>query len=180
MPLSMSSSHLIPTFKTVSELLGDHLAGATGIEIVHYRISGTWGPLGHNPDPFFPAPQLVHAAAHGRAADLSGLRGRPHAEDSLDLCYVKDTGRAIALLQLADRLNHRTYNVASGRATSNAEVIAAIKQVVPDAHGCGRATKAEDHQIASHDEQQAHFHCTVVAAREGANALPTCAVVVLG
>jgi UDP-glucose 4-epimerase len=46
---------------------------------------------------------------------------------------VKDTGRAIALLQLADRLDHRTYNVASGRATTNAEVIAAIKKVVPDA-----------------------------------------------
>jgi UDP-glucose 4-epimerase len=110
-----------------------------------YRISGTWGPLGHS-DPFFPAPELVHAAAHGRAPDLSELRGRTHAEDALDLCYVKDTGRAIALLQLADRLNHRTYNVASGRATSNAEVIAAIKQVVPDAQidlpagGEGRAS----------------------------------------
>ncbi|MFG2087213.1 NAD-dependent epimerase/dehydratase family protein [Spirillospora sp. NPDC048824] len=46
---------------------------------------------------------------------------------------MKDTARAIALLQLADRLNHRTYNVASGRATTNAEIIAAIGQVVPGA-----------------------------------------------
>ncbi len=96
MPLSMSAPHLIPTFKKVSELLGGHLADATGIEVVNLRISGTWGPLGHNPDPFFPAPQLIHAAAHGRAPDLSGVRGRMHAEDSLDLCYVKDTGRAVA------------------------------------------------------------------------------------
>ena len=56
MPLSMSAPHLIPTFKKVSELLGGHLADATGIEVVNLRISGTWGPLGHNPDPFFPAP----------------------------------------------------------------------------------------------------------------------------
>ena len=133
MPLSMSAPHLIPTFKKISELLGGHLADVTGIEVINLRISGTWGPLGHNPDPFFPAPQLVHAAAHGRAPDLSGVRGRQHAEDSLDLCYVKDTGRAIALLQLADHLSHRTYNVASGRATTNAEVAAAIKTVVPDA-----------------------------------------------
>jgi len=28
---------------------------------------------------------------------------------------VKDCGRAIALLVLADTLNHRTYNVSSGR-----------------------------------------------------------------
>ena len=133
MPLSMSAPHLIPTFKKVSELLGGHLADVTGIEVLNLRISGTWGPLGHNPDPFFPAPQLVHAAAHGRAPDLSGVRGREHAEDSLDLCYVKDTGRAIALLQLADHLNHRTYNVASGHATTNAEIAAAIKTAVPNA-----------------------------------------------
>ena len=133
MPLSMSAPHLIPTFKKVSELLGGHLADVTGIEVLNLRISGTWGPLGHNPDPFFPAPQLIHAAAHRRAPDLSGVRGREHAEDSLDLCYVKDTGRAIALLQLADHLNHRTYNVASGHATTNAEIAAAIKTVVPDA-----------------------------------------------
>lgn len=133
MPLSMRSPHLIPAFKKISELLGGHLADTTGIEIVNLRISGTWGPRGHNPDPFFPAPQLIHAAAHGRAPDLSGVSGRMHAEDSLDLCYVKDTGRAIALLALADRLNHRTYNVASGHATSNAEVAAAIRRVIPDA-----------------------------------------------
>ncbi|HWD84532.1 MAG TPA: NAD(P)-dependent oxidoreductase, partial [Solirubrobacteraceae bacterium] len=133
MPLSMSAPHLIPTFKKVSELLGGHLANATGVEVVNLRISGTWGPRGHNPDPFFPAPQLIHAAAHGGAPDLSGVSGRMHAEDSLDLCYVKDTGRAIALLQLTDHLNHHTYNVASGHATTNAEVAAAIRQVVPDA-----------------------------------------------
>ena len=133
MPLSMSAPHLIPTFKKVSELLGGHLADATGIEVVNLRISGTWGPLGHNPDPFFPAPQLIHAAAHGRAPNLSGVGGRMRAEDSLDLCYVKDTGRAIALLVLADHLTHRTYNVASGHATTNAEIAAAIKTIVPDA-----------------------------------------------
>ncbi|MEV5692362.1 NAD-dependent epimerase/dehydratase family protein [Micromonospora globbae] len=132
LPLPMSSPHLIPAFKKIGELLNDHLADQTGIDIVNYRISGTWGPLGH-PDPFFPAPELVHAAARGRTPDLSGLRAPAYAEDGLDLCYVKDTGRAIALLQTADKLAHRTYNVGAGRATTNAEVIAAIKTIVPDA-----------------------------------------------
>ncbi len=54
-----------------------------------------------------------------------------HAEDALDLLYVKDTGRALALLQLAGELHHPTYNIASGRATSNADVIAAIRSVEP-------------------------------------------------
>ncbi len=132
MPLPMTSPHLIPAFKKVGELLNDHLAEATGIDVVNYRVSATWGPRGHS-DPFFPAPELIHAAARGTTPDLSRLRSPARADDSIDLCYVKDTGRAIALLQLADRLNHRTYNVASGRVTTNAEVVAAIEKVVPDA-----------------------------------------------
>lgn len=49
------------------------------------------------------------------------------------MCYVKDCARAIASLQLAPRLNHRTYNIASGKAVTNWEVAAAVKELVPDA-----------------------------------------------
>lgn len=132
--LSMGHFHVIPTFKKITELLAGHLATETGIEIVNARISATWGPGGHQPDPFFPAPSLAYAAAHGIEPDLSGLVTPPSAEDALDLLYVKETGRALALLQLTDRLQHSTYNVASGRATSNAEVIAAIAGVEPAFH----------------------------------------------
>ncbi|MFI6736422.1 NAD-dependent epimerase/dehydratase family protein [Nonomuraea sp. NPDC050451] len=133
LPLPMTSPHPIPAFKKIGELLGDHLAGAMDLDVVHYRIGAIWGPLGHTRSPFFAAPQLVHAAAHGVEPDLSALRAGAYAEDGIDLCYVKDCGRALALLQLADRLAHRTYNVASGRATTNGEVAAAIRKLVPDA-----------------------------------------------
>ncbi|MFI7133162.1 NAD-dependent epimerase/dehydratase family protein [Nonomuraea sp. NPDC050153] len=133
LPLPMTSGHPIPAFKKIGELLGDHLAGAMGLDVVNYRIGAIWGPLGHVRSPFFAAPQLVHAAARGAEPDLSALRAGAYAEDGIDLCYAKDCGRAIALLQLADRLAHRTYNVASGRPTTNAEVIAAIRKLVPDA-----------------------------------------------
>jgi UDP-glucose 4-epimerase len=133
LPLLMTAPHLIPTFKKIGELLNDHLAGATGLDIVNYRISATWGPGGRPDDPFFPAPELIHGAARGTTPDLSPLLRPAHLEDAIDLCYVKDTGRAIALLQLAGRLSHPTYHVASGRATTNAELIAAIRTVVPDA-----------------------------------------------
>ena len=106
------------------------MAEATGVEIVNLRISGTWGPLGHE-DPFFAAPALIHAAASGKPLDLSSLLVQPLLGDGLDLCYVKDTGRAIALLQTSEHLQHRTYNVASGRVTTNADVIAAIREIVP-------------------------------------------------
>jgi UDP-glucose 4-epimerase len=132
MPLTMDAPHVIPAFKKIGELLNAYLAGTTGLEIVNYRIAGIWGP-GRRPGPFAAAGHLVLAAAEGRAPDLDSLAVAPRAGDASDLCYVKDAGRALALLHLADRLDHRTYNVGSGRPTSNAEVIAAIRKVVPEA-----------------------------------------------
>jgi UDP-glucose 4-epimerase len=132
MPISLQHIHPIPTFKKITELLAAHLSAVTDVEIVNARISGTWGPGGHLPDPFFAAPSLAYAAARRSEPDLSGLLAPPHAEDALDLLYVKDTGRALALLQLAGALSHSTYNVASGHATSNTDVIAAIRAGEPD------------------------------------------------
>lgn len=132
-PLPMTSGHVIPAFKKIGELLTDHLAGALDLDIVNLRIGAVWGPNGRAASPFSAVPALVHAAASGTEPDLTTLYAPAHAEDAIDLCYVRDCGRAIALLQLADTLNHRTYNVSAGRATSNAEVIAAIRKMVPDA-----------------------------------------------
>jgi UDP-glucose 4-epimerase len=133
-PLSFDYLHVIPTFKKITELLAGHLSHVTDVEIVNARISGTWGPGGHLPDPFFAASALALAAARRTEPDLSGLLAPPHAEDALDLLYVKDTGRALALLQLAGELRHSTYNVASGAATSNIDVLSAIESVEPGFH----------------------------------------------
>jgi UDP-glucose 4-epimerase len=133
MPLPMTAGHVIPAFKKIGELLTDHIADATGVEVLSYRISAAWGPLGRNASLFFAAPQLVHAAVRGTAPDFSALRSPAYAEDGIDLCYVRDCGRAIALLQLAEHLSYRTYNVAAGRTTTYKELAAAIKKVVLDA-----------------------------------------------
>ena len=130
LPVLLTAPHPIPRSKKIGELLGEQLAESTGIEIINLRISGTWGPLGHE-DPFFAAPALIHAAARRSPLDLTGLLARPHLDDGLDLCYVKDTGRAIALLQLAEHLNHRTYNVASGMLTTNGDIIGALRTIEP-------------------------------------------------
>lgn len=131
MPLSLDHLHAVPTFKKIFELLAGHLTAVTDVTLVNARISGIWGPGGHLPDPFFAASTLVHAAAHRSEPDLSGLVVPPHVEDALDLLYVKDAGRALALLQLTEHLRNTTYNVASGHATSNVEVIAALRSVEP-------------------------------------------------
>lgn len=150
LPLPMTAGHVIPAFKKIGELLTDHLADATGVEIVNARIAAAWGPLGRPASAFVRAPQLIHAAARGTAPDLSALYTPARADDGIDLCYVKDCGRAIASLQLARKLNHRTYNVGSGHATTHRELVAAIKKVVPGAQidlPDGRDPHGPDHDV---------------------------------
>jgi nucleoside-diphosphate-sugar epimerase len=50
--------------------------------------------------------------------------------------YLADEsgGRVVALLMLAEGLNHGTYNVSTGRLVRNSEVVAAINAVVPGAN----------------------------------------------
>ena len=133
LPLPMTAGHPIPGFKKIGELLADHLSRETATETVSFRIAGVWGPLGREASLFFGAPQLVHAAVRGTPPDLSSLRSPAYADDGLDLCYVKDCGRAIAMLQLAGQLRHSTYNVGAGRPTSYGELAAAVKKVIPTA-----------------------------------------------
>jgi UDP-glucose 4-epimerase len=128
LPLPLTAVHPIPAAKKVHELLADFVAGATGLEVYLMRIGGAWGPLGRPASRFIAAPQLVHAAVHGRTLDQP-----PYAADGGDLIYVRDCGRAIAFLQLAGRLGHRTYNVSAGRVTTNGELAAAIADVIPGA-----------------------------------------------
>ncbi|HEX3716071.1 MAG TPA: NAD(P)-dependent oxidoreductase [Trebonia sp.] len=132
LPLPMTAFHPIPAFKKIGELLGDYFAGATGIEVISYRIS-PWGPGGNPGSPFSAVPQLVHAAARGTAPDFSALRSPAYAGDGFDMCYVKDCARAIAMLQLAPRLSHRTYNVAAGTVLTNGEVATVLRDLVPGA-----------------------------------------------
>jgi len=40
--------------------------------------------------------------------------------------------RAIALLQTAQKLQYKVYNVASGKVTPNRELVNAVKRVAPD------------------------------------------------
>ncbi|MGA7416839.1 MAG: hypothetical protein WB765_12545 [Acidimicrobiales bacterium] len=46
---------------------------------------------------------------------------------------MKDCGRAIAMLMLAEPLNHHTYNVSTGRLVRNSEVVASINAALPGA-----------------------------------------------
>lgn len=132
-PLPLTFTHVLPTFMKVGELLSGYLAAETDTEVVNYRIGAIWGPLGRPMSPFVAAPQLVHAAVRGTEPDLSTLRTSAHADAGIDLCYVKDCARAIASLHTAQRLNHSTYNVATGRPTTYRQVTDAIRKLIPEA-----------------------------------------------
>ncbi len=129
--LPMAVFHPIPAFKKVSELLAATVAESTGFEAVSFRF-GAWGPLFHHPpSPMNIFSQIVRAAVRGETLDFTQPQSRAFAEDGVDLSYVKDCGRAIALLQLADKLNHSCYNIGSGYAVTNRDFARTIRRVIP-------------------------------------------------
>jgi UDP-glucose 4-epimerase len=133
-PLPAVAPHQIHAFKKAAELFAALAGDSAGFETVALRIGTIWGPLGLPDSPFFALPRLLSAAVWGEDSDLTPPRPPAYAEDATDLCYVKDCGRAIALLMVAERLNHRTYNVSTGRLVRYSEVVAAINAVVPGAN----------------------------------------------
>jgi UDP-glucose 4-epimerase len=133
-PLPVVAPHQIHAFKKTAELFAQLVGDRAGFDAVSLRIGTIWGPLGPPDNPFFALPRLLSAAVWGEDPDLTPPRPPAYAEDRTDLCYVKDCGRAIALLMLAERLNHRIYNVSSGRLVQYSEVVDAINAAVPGAN----------------------------------------------
>jgi UDP-glucose 4-epimerase len=133
-PLPVVAPHQIHAFKKTAELFAALADDTAAFEAVSLRIGTIWGPLGPPDNPFFALPRLLSAAVWGEDPDLTPPRPAAHAGDATDLCYVKDSGRAIALLMVTDQLNHRIYNVSTGRLVPYSEVVAAINAAVPGAN----------------------------------------------
>jgi UDP-glucose 4-epimerase len=127
---SSISTNPTEAYKKALEVLGLYFGQRTGLNVVMLRVAGIFGPLYHSMSNL--PSRLAHAAAHGVAPDLSGMRaGAPRADDGGDSCYVKDTAAGIQLAHSAPTLEHRIYNIGSGKATRNADFVTAIRQVVP-------------------------------------------------
>jgi UDP-glucose 4-epimerase len=131
--LPVVAPHQIHAFKKSAELFTALVGDRAGLSTVSLRIGTVWGPLGLPDSPFFALPRLLDAAVRGESPELTPPRPAAYAEDTTDLCYVKDCGRAIALLMRAPRLGHRVYNISSGRPVRYDEVVAAINAAVPGA-----------------------------------------------
>jgi UDP-glucose 4-epimerase len=133
-PLPVLAPHQIHVHKKTAELFAALVGDSAGFDTVSLRIGTIWGPVGLPDNPFFALPRLLSAAVWGEDPDLTPPRPPAYAEDRTDLCYVKDCGRAIALLMVTERLNHRIYNVSSGRLVQYSEVVDAINAAVPGAN----------------------------------------------
>ena len=67
------------------------------------------------------------------ADDLANRGGVAMAGDRGDMCYVKDCAQGIQKVHMAKELPHKIYNIGSGRATSNGDLVDAVNKAVPGA-----------------------------------------------
>jgi UDP-glucose 4-epimerase len=123
----------IPPNKQAVELITLDVARDSGFEPVVLRIGTIWGPLGDPDSPYLPLQRMINAAFRGEPFELRPPRPVERAGDGGDRCYVKDCGRAIALLITADVLNHSIYNVSSGRPATNQQFLDVLAELLPDA-----------------------------------------------
>jgi UDP-glucose 4-epimerase len=133
LPLNVESASATGAFKKAFEILALHYGDRTKLDVVALRIGVIWGPLYHS---MYNLPsRMVHGALKGGAVDLTQAAGVPEGPscegDETDLCYVKDCAKAIQMVHLAKKLNHRIYNVGSGKASSNAQLRDAVVKAVP-------------------------------------------------
>ena len=124
------SSNPTEAYKKALEILGLFFGQRTGLEVVMLRVAGIFGPLYHSMANL--PSRLCHAAARGQPPDFTGMRyAPPRAGDGSDACYVKDVAVGIQQVHAAPRLQHRVYNLGNGRVTRNADLVEAIRRVVP-------------------------------------------------
>jgi len=128
-PLFLQSPFPILAYQKIVEVAASEFAQKTGISTICARLMGMYGPFDGNQLGL--ESRLVHAAVSGKPANLENVFFG-NAEDTGDLCYIKDLARAIALVQTAEKLRYDVYNIGSGKLTSNKEVVEAVKRVVPN------------------------------------------------
>jgi UDP-glucose 4-epimerase len=131
-PLPVASPTQVSAFKKGMEMHAHFYAPQTKIDVVALRIGSIYGPFYysmHNP-----ISRMCHGAARNTEPDFSDRPdGKIFEDDQADWTYVKDVARGIQQVHTAEKLNHRTYNLASGRASSNRDAFEAVRKAVPGA-----------------------------------------------
>ena len=131
-PLPVHSPTQVSAFKKGMEVHAHYYAAQAKLDVVALRIASVYGPLYysmHNP-----IGRLCHAAVKNAEPDFSDRPdGKIFEEDQADWTSVKDVARGIQLVHTAATLPYRVYNIGSGRATSNGDIVEAVRKAVPGA-----------------------------------------------
>jgi UDP-glucose 4-epimerase len=131
-PLPVTSPTQVSAFKKGMEMHAHFYAAQARLDVVALRIGSIYGPLYysmHNP-----ISRMCHGAARNAEPDFSDRPdGKIFEDDQADWTYVKDVARGIQQVHMADKLSHRVYNLASGRASSNRDAFEAVRKAVPGA-----------------------------------------------
>jgi UDP-glucose 4-epimerase len=130
--LPVHSPTQVSAFKKGMEMHAHYYAGQAKLDVVALRIGSIYGPRYysmHNP-----ISRLCHAAVKNVEPDFSDRPdGKIFEDDQADWTYVQDVARGIQMVHMAERLPHRVYNIGSGRASSNKDIVASVLKTVPGA-----------------------------------------------
>ena len=131
-PLPIRSGTQVEAFKKAMEIHAFHYAGRAGVDVVALRIASIYGPYYYSM--FNPMSRMCHAALQGKEPDFSDRPGGTiNEDDEGDWTYVGDLARGIQMVHTASSLQHNTYNIGSGAATSTKRVMEAVQKALPDA-----------------------------------------------
>jgi len=122
----LNPADLYAVTKVASEHLGLQYAESFGLDFRIGRVYFVYGP-GKLPSRFV----RLYRVAFGVLEDLPDLLVEKSTDQKLDFTYIEDAARGLVLLYGANRPPHRIYNIATGIATSVADVAAL-------ARGCSR------------------------------------------
>src|SRR5712692_5906345 len=130
--LPVASPTQVSAFKKGMEMHAHFWAAQAKLDVIALRIGSIYGP--HYYSMHNPISRLCHAAARNTEPDFKDRPdGKIFEDDQADWTYVKDVARGIQMLHTAERLSHRVYNVASGRASSNKDIVEAVLKAAPGA-----------------------------------------------
>src|SRR3989454_2487654 len=128
-PILLQRPFPILAYQKIVEVAANEFAKKTGISTICVRLMGMYGPF-DGAQLGLPA-RLVHAAVSGRPPSFQDVFFG-NADDAVDLLYIKDMARAIALVETAEKLQYDVYNIASSKVTPNRELVDAVNGVVPN------------------------------------------------
>lgn len=132
MTLPVDSPTQVSAFKKGMEIHAHYYAAQAKLNVVALRIASIYGPLYYSM--YNPVSRMCHAAVKNVEPDFSDRPGGTIFEDDqADWTYVKDVARGIQMVHTAESLRHRVYNIGSGRATSNRDILEAVRRAVPGA-----------------------------------------------